>query len=74
MILFIIVESEFMEEDKHTIELPKLNEEELFKTRDLGLGTVVNNNSEVYVIKSKKNYLWIFALINFIVITICYFK
>ena len=61
-----------MEEDKHTIELPKLNEEELFKTRDLGLGTVVNNNSEVYVIKSKKNYLWIFALINFIVITICF--
>jgi hypothetical protein len=66
------MESEFMEEDKHTIELPKLNEEELFKTRDLGLGTVVNNSSEVYVIKSKKNYLWIFALINFIVITICF--
>ena len=55
MILFIIMESEFMEEDKHTIELPKLNEEELFKTRDLGIGTVVNNNSEVYVIKSKKS-------------------
>ncbi len=61
-----------MDEDKHTIELPRLKEDELFQTRDLGLGTIVNDNSEIYVIKSKNNFLWIFALINFVIIAFCF--
>ena len=61
-----------MDEDKHTMELPKIKEEELFQTRDLGLGTIVNDNSEIYVIKSNNNFLWIFALISFVIIAFCF--
>ena len=61
-----------MDEDKHTMELPKLKDEELFQTRDLGIGTIVNDNSEIYVIKSNNNFLWIFALINFVIIAFCF--